>query len=281
MDVREQLRNAAPAEAPSADEATRIYRRGRVRLQRRRVAGAAAAAALVVGVVVAWPGSSPDGPVVDDTPGVVGTPDEPSAPDLDPVPDDPSTDGATGGDGGPIEDPTTEDPTTDDGSPPGADEPDDAGSDEEPGASGERVEIGDVVLTVPEGVELRRTDTGPVPCASDVDVATVTVFDALSPEPPPACAERAPVATSVAIAPASTVPPAMLPGHADVDGEMDVEDVELLGTEGSSERFTRSDGTEAVSYYFAELDLYLEVSAPDLDPSLIEDLLASAERRDG
>lgn len=243
MDVRERLRTAPAATAPSSEDASRIFRRGRARRRRRQAAGAGGAiAAVAVAAAIVWPAGSPTTPVVDDGPGVAGAPQPPAA------------------------------------------EPDDLGVPDEADPSPPRqqtVDVGRVTLTLPGGAKLRTEESGPVPCAAEADLPTLLVLEAISPEPPPTCPMRDATVSTVVAAPAPTVPPAMLPGHAQVDDGGELEEIELLGTSGVTETFDRADGTRATTYLFEELELYLEVLAPHAQPQLLEDLLATAELADG
>lgn len=260
MNVREQLETPAARSAPERDVGLEVFRRGRRRLRRRRVvtAGGAAAAAVVVGVL-AWPGGMPgSGTVVVDD--VVGAPDDSAEPDEGPDPD-----------------------RHDRAEPDVETEPDE---DEEPTAGPDtlaapvQVAIGGVELTVPVDVRLRSQDA-PVttPCHPGTTAPTVHVLAAgIDPELPD-CASQTATATSIVAAPASRMPPASLPGEGTPDAELDVAEVGLLGTTGTSETYVQRDGTEVTSYVFGELDLYLAVRGPELTPSLVDDLLESVERR--
>ncbi|WP_052666776.1 AMIN-like domain-containing (lipo)protein [Nitriliruptor alkaliphilus] len=164
--------------------------------------------------------------------------------------------------------------------PPPADRGPDGGPTEDPGGVGEQgtVQVGEVVLTIPDGVSLERVVSGGEPCYSEAIGPTLVVMDSIVPDTQRDCPEGAVADTSVVAVPASGVPPAYLPGHADVEGTADVTDVDLLGTTGVVERWSLSDGTLVDTYLFTELDLYLTVIAPDLMPGFAEELLASATR---
>lgn len=141
---------------------------------------------------------------------------------------------------------------------------------------GTRIQVGDVVLTVPDGAVLDERGSGPLPCLDGIEVPTLVVLEALEPQPSE-CPTGDAEATVIAAAAASTVPPASLPGHADVDDSVDVTTFTLLGRDGTSASEPTHDGTDRDTLYVADLDLHLEVLGPDLTPDFLDDLLATAE----
>lgn len=157
----------------------------------------------------------------------------------------------------------------------------DPGPDEDPTGPGEvgTVQVGRVVLTIPDGVSLEQVGSDVEPCYTTANPYLV-VMDSILPDGQRGCPDVAVAHTTVVAVPASGVPPMYLPGHADVEGSSDVTDVDLLGTTGVLERGSLADGTPLDTYLFTELDLYLSVVAPDLTPGFAEELLASAELAD-
>jgi hypothetical protein len=241
MDVRDQLRTAPPGPAPSDDDARRTFQRGRRRVTRRRALGAGATLAAVLVAVVVAAPFGGPGPISVDDE-VLGPPDPP----------------------------------------PAEPEPDRAPSDDTDGVGEARtVQVGEVVLTVPDGVALERTGSGSEPCYTVTPDPALVVMEAIVPDEPRACPDGPVSHTTVVAVPASGVPPVLLPGHADAGGSADVTDVELLGTTGVSERTSSADGVLLETYLFTELDLFLQVVAPDRTPGLSEELLASARWVDG
>lgn len=261
MDVREQLETLTAQPAPDRDVGLQLFRRGRRRLRRRRTLATGGVAAALVVSVLAWPGGMPgSGRVIIDD--VVGATDDSAGPD-------------DGTEPGP-EDGTAPDRRT---------EPDEGHDDVTAGSRGPltapvQVAIGDVELTVPVGVQLQSQDA-PVttPCHPGTTAPTVHVLAAGIDSELPDCEGETSTATSIVAAPASRMPPAYLPGEGTPDSELDVTQVELLGTTGTSETYEQQDGTEVTSYVFGKLDLYLAVRGPELTPALVDELLASAEWR--
>lgn len=276
MDVRERLETPSARPVAERDAGLELFRRGRRRLWRRRaVTSGGALAALVVGVL-AWPGGMPAGDqiVVDD---VVGAPDS-TDPDggSDPEQGSDSDRGAVS-DGG--SSPGAE-PGPEEGKDPGSDGIDPADSDTLDAP--EQIIMGGVRLTVPAGVQLRSRDTPvPIPCHPGTTAPTVHLLAAGIDPDIPDCEGETATATSIVVAPSSQMPPAYLPGEGIPDEELDVTEIELLGTTGTSEAYEQRDGTEVISYVFGEFDLYLAVRGPDLTPDLVDALLGSAERRGG
>lgn len=142
------------------------------------------------------------------------------------------------------------------------------------------VEVGGARLVLPADPAGQIRETGglaPVGvCGHTGDGPVVEVFDAMVPDGS-SCAPVELVAPHVVAAPMSRVPPAALPGHADVDGSRDVEEVEIGGTVGAVERFELRDGTPVTTYAAPDLDLYLDVYGQELDRAWVDALLAAIE----
>lgn len=245
MDVRDRLHSPQLPEAPPPGAAAAAFTRGRRRRRRRQLAaGASGVAAVLLVAIVAWPAVAPDAPIVDDVADAPTLPETAIDPEEAPDPPDRAA----------------------------VPEPD-------PDLPPVTYEVGDVLLTVPEGVVPTLAGPTALPCHAGLERPMLHVLEAIDPQAAPRdCPDRPSGASSIVAVAVSRVPPALLPGHATPAGGDGTEEVELLDTTGLLAVWERDDGTAVHTYAFPDLDLFLEARDPELTEGFVEALLASAER---